>query len=122
MRLPVSAKLGPYEILAPLGAGGMGEVYKARDTRLERPVAIKVLPADKVADPTRKQRFIQEARALDFALCQELYGFPVHQLDCCQIQHEAGSQYFGPQQSSQRRQLFPLDPAGELENDLLTFG
>ena len=63
MRLAVGARLGPYEIVAPLGTGGMGEVYKARDTRLERLVAIKVLPADKVADPTRKQRFIQEARA-----------------------------------------------------------
>jgi Tol biopolymer transport system component len=63
MRLAVGARLGPYEIVAPLGAGGMGEVYKARDTRLERLVAIKVLPADKVADTARKQRFIQEARA-----------------------------------------------------------
>src|SRR5215467_12910122 len=63
MRLAVGARLGPYEIVAPLGAGGMGEVYKARDTRLERLVAVKVLPADKVADAARKQRFIQEARA-----------------------------------------------------------
>ena len=63
--MPLSAgdKLGPHEILAPLGVGGMGEVYQARDTRLERLVAVKVLPADKVADPERKQRFIQEARA-----------------------------------------------------------
>ena len=63
MQLTVGTLLGPYEITAPLGAGGMGEVYKARDTRLERMVAVKVLPADKVADPARKQRFIQEARA-----------------------------------------------------------
>jgi serine/threonine protein kinase len=63
--MPHSAgsRLGPYEIGALLGAGGMGAVYKARDTRLERLVAIKVLRADKVADPARKQRFIQEARA-----------------------------------------------------------
>jgi Tol biopolymer transport system component len=64
MRLTVGTRLGPYEIAAPLGAGGMGEVYKAKDTRLERLVAIKVLPAGKVADPARKQRFIQEARAV----------------------------------------------------------
>jgi len=63
MQLAVGTCLGPYEITASLGAGGMGEVYKARDTRLERVVAVKVLPADKVADPARKQRFIQEARA-----------------------------------------------------------
>jgi eukaryotic-like serine/threonine-protein kinase len=63
MPLSVGSKLGPYEILASIGAGGMGEVYKARDTRLDRIVAIKVLSADKVADPERKQRFRQEAKA-----------------------------------------------------------
>ena len=56
-------KLGTYEILAPIGAGGMGEVYKARDTRLDRVVAVKVLPADATAEPDRKRRFIQEAKA-----------------------------------------------------------
>src|ERR1022692_1280553 len=54
---------GPYEILAPLGAGGMGEVYRARDTRLGREVAVKVLPAAYSADPGRIRRFEQEARA-----------------------------------------------------------
>ena len=63
MPLSEGDKLGPYEILAPIGAGGMGQVYKARDTRLDRIVAVKVLPADKVADPERKQRFRQEAKA-----------------------------------------------------------
>jgi serine/threonine protein kinase len=63
--MPVSAgeKLGPYEILAPLGAGGMGEVYRARDSRLGRDVAIKVLPASFAADPDRLRRFELEARA-----------------------------------------------------------
>jgi serine/threonine protein kinase len=63
--MPISpgTKLGPYEILAPIAAGGMGQVYQARDTRLDRIVAIKVLPADKVADADRKQRFRQEAKA-----------------------------------------------------------
>jgi len=59
----VGQQIGPYQILALLGAGGMGVVYQARDTRLKRAVAIKVLPADKVSDPERKRRFIQEARA-----------------------------------------------------------
>jgi Tol biopolymer transport system component/tRNA A-37 threonylcarbamoyl transferase component Bud32 len=63
MPLSVGSKLGPYEVLALIGAGGMGQVYKARDTRLDRIVAIKILPADKVADPERKQRFRQEAKA-----------------------------------------------------------
>src|SRR5215470_11565695 len=57
------SQLGPYKIEAPLGAGGMGEVFRARDTRLGRAVAIKILPRDKVADPERKRRFVQEARA-----------------------------------------------------------
>jgi serine/threonine protein kinase len=56
-------RLGPYEIVAPIGAGGMGEVYRARDTRLQRDVAIKVLPAAWSSDPERLARFEQEARA-----------------------------------------------------------
>jgi Tol biopolymer transport system component len=56
-------RLGPYEIAAPIGAGGMGEVYKARDTRLERDVAVKVLPALFARDPDRQARLEQEARA-----------------------------------------------------------
>lgn len=63
MPLATGTKLGPYEITAPLGSGGMGEVYRARDARLNRTVAIKVLPASFSADHDRLQRFAQEARA-----------------------------------------------------------
>ena len=56
-------RIGPYEVLAPLGAGGMGEVYRARDERLSREVALKVLPADLAADPGRLKRFEKEARS-----------------------------------------------------------
>ena len=63
MSLAAGSRLGPYEIVSPLGAGGMGEVYRARDTRLGREVAIKVLPADRLADEARRARFVQEARA-----------------------------------------------------------
>jgi Tol biopolymer transport system component len=63
MPVKPGARLGPYEVLAPLGAGGMGEVYHARDSRLARDVAIKVLPEDSTADPERLQRFAQEAKA-----------------------------------------------------------
>ncbi|UCE02910.1 MAG: protein kinase, partial [Candidatus Latescibacterota bacterium] len=64
MPIPSGTHLGPYEILGPLGAGGMGEVYRARDTRLERSVAIKVLPAQLAGDPARRERFEREARAV----------------------------------------------------------
>ena len=64
MTLGPGVRLGPYEILAPLGAGGMGEVYTATDTRLGRTVAIKVLPAGVASDPERCRRFEQEARAI----------------------------------------------------------
>jgi serine/threonine protein kinase len=64
MPLSTGTHLGPYEILAPLGAGGMGEVYRARDTRLERTVAVKILPAQFASDPVRKQRFEREAKTI----------------------------------------------------------
>lgn len=64
MALASGTKLGPYEIQALLGAGGMGEVYRARDTRLDRSVAVKILPSAFSSDRDRLQRFQQEARAL----------------------------------------------------------
>jgi len=64
MALTAGTKLGPYEIQSPLGTGGMGEVYRARDTRLERTVAVKILPAAFSAEADRLQRFEQEARVL----------------------------------------------------------
>src|SRR5512142_406685 len=63
MPLTAGSRLGPYAIQAPLGAGGMGEVYRALDTRLQREVAIKVLPQEVAADPDRIARFEREARA-----------------------------------------------------------
>src|SRR6266581_2052527 len=63
MTLPAGTKLGRYEIRAQLGAGGMGEVYLAQDTRLDRKVALKVLPADVASNRDRMERFVREAKA-----------------------------------------------------------
>jgi len=64
MPLPSGARLGPYELLGLIGAGGMGEVHSARDTRLDRTVAIKVLPDHVSADPERRARFEREAKII----------------------------------------------------------
>jgi serine/threonine protein kinase len=64
MTLSSGSRLGPYEIVAPLGAGGMGEVYRARDRKLDRDVAIKVLPESVAADPDTLARFEREAKAV----------------------------------------------------------
>ena len=64
MAIASGTKLGPYEIVGPLGAGGMGEVYRARDTRLDRDVAIKVLSGHFVSSPSLKERFEREARTI----------------------------------------------------------
>jgi serine/threonine protein kinase len=64
MRFSAATRLGPYEIVSSIGAGGMGEVYGARDTRLDRTVAIKVLPEHRSASPQIRERFEREARAI----------------------------------------------------------
>lgn len=64
MRLTPGDRFGPYEVLGPLGAGGMGEVHRARDTRLHRDVALKILPDDVARDPERVARLTREARLL----------------------------------------------------------
>ncbi|MBN4048007.1 hypothetical protein JYU09_00325 [bacterium AH-315-O15] len=64
MALALGVRLNPYEIVSALGAGGMGEVYKARDTRLDRTVAIKVMPEHVATDPELKQRFEREAKTI----------------------------------------------------------
>jgi len=64
MTIAFGQKLGPYEVLSPLGAGGMGEVYKAKDTRLDRSVALKVLPSELARDPSRRARLEREAKTI----------------------------------------------------------
>ena len=82
MTLSAGTRLGPYEILAPLGAGGMGEVYRARDSKLERDVAIKVLPQSLAADPDALARFEREAKAvaaLSHPNILAIYDFGTHE-------------------------------------------
>src|SRR6516162_6419097 len=77
MVLNVGSRLGPYEVLLPLGAGGMGEVYRARDTKLGRDVAMKVLPEALAQDPERIARFEREAKvlaSLNHGSIASLYG------------------------------------------------
>src|SRR5579863_7783365 len=64
MALSAGTRLGPYEIISAIGPGGMGEVYRAKDTRLDRTVAVKVLPSHLSSDPELKQRMEREARAI----------------------------------------------------------
>ena len=71
MPLQPGTTLGPYEILSPIGAGGMGEVYKARDTKLDRDVALKVLPKAFTSDPDRLARFEREAVGARVAIVPE---------------------------------------------------
>ena len=100
----IGETLDRYKIESKLGEGGMGVVYKARDTHLDRVVAIKVLPHDKVADPDRKQRFVQEAKAasalnhpgivtvhdirsdagIDFIVMEYAAGRTLDQVDSCE--------------------------------------
>jgi Tol biopolymer transport system component len=84
MTIPSGTRLGPYEIAAPIGAGGMGEVYRARDTRLGRDVAVKVLPAHLAGDPARRERFEREARAVS----------ALNHPHICTL-HDIGSETFG---------------------------
>ncbi|MGH7337886.1 MAG: hypothetical protein ACREI7_09925 [Myxococcota bacterium] len=73
MTLAAGTRLGPYRVVAPLGAGGMGEVYRAHDTRLDRPVALEILPESVVKDADRVRRFVVRADASSDAVLIESF-------------------------------------------------
>ncbi len=115
MTLSAGAKLGPYEVLAAIGAGGMGEVYRARDTRLDRMVAIKVLPAHLAGNPDLRQRLEREARAISSL------SHP-HICVLHDIGHQDGTdflvmEYLEGETLAKRLEKGPLPPA-----QLLTYG
>ena len=76
MRLSTNEKFGPYTLISPLGEGGMGEVWKARDTRLDRTVALKILPEELSRDEGFRTRFQRESRAA--AMLEEPHVIPIH--------------------------------------------
>jgi serine/threonine protein kinase len=98
----LGSRLGPCEVVSALGAGGMGEVYRARDTRLGRDVAIKILPAAFAADPDRLRRFEQEARAV--AALNRPHICQIHDVgpDYLVLEYVEGERLHGP---------MPLDEA-----------
>jgi len=116
MPLEPGARLGPYEIVGPLGAGGMGEVYRAKDTKLNRDVAIKVLPAAFAADPERLARFEREAKllaSLNHSNIAHVYGFESAAMDDASSVHFLAMELAEGEDLSERlkRGAIPVDEA-----------
>ncbi len=116
MTLPGGSRLGPYEVVAPIGAGGMGEVYRAKDTKLGREVAVKVLPAAFAQDPERLARFEREARvlaSLNHPNIAHLYGFESARIDGGSSVHFLAMELVGGEDLSQRLKggAVPFDEA-----------
>ena len=117
------SRLGPYEITAPLGAGGMGEVYRATDTKLGREVAIKVLPADLAHDPERLARFEREARllaSLNHTNIAHVYGFESATLPDRSTAHFLGMELVLGEELAARatRGAIPVDEALEIARQI----
>jgi eukaryotic-like serine/threonine-protein kinase len=104
--LASATRLGPYEIVAPIGVGGMGEVYRARDTRLDRIVAIKVLPASFANDADRLQRFEREPRGLSSLSHPNLLG--IYDIGTEGETHYLVSEYLEGQSLGERMRGGPL--------------
>jgi serine/threonine protein kinase len=117
MAVTAGIRLGPYEILAPLGAGGMGEGYRARDTRLDRTVAIKILPATFAGDADRLDRFEHEARLLSTVNHPNLLA--IHDVGAQDGVHYLVSEFLEGQTLQEKRNISPLSQRRVLKNERL---
>src|SRR5260221_7002568 len=113
MPLPAGTRLGSYEVLAPLGAGGMGEVYRARDGRLGGEVAIKVLPPDFVADAESRRRFLWEAQAA--ASLNHPHIATIHEIDDAQGVTFIAMELIAGQDLGEKRARERLEPKRALD-------
>src|SRR6266542_7106565 len=117
MPLSRGTRLGPYEIVDAIGAGGMGEVYKARDTRLDRTVAIKILPS---TDPDRRQRFAREAKAIaalshpHICVLHDVGSEPLSTDPTCRVDFIV-MEYLEGESLADRLKAGPLPPAALLD-------
>ena len=112
MPLQPGSRLGPYELLAPIGAGGMGEVWRARDTKLGREVALKILPEAVASDPERLARFEREAQllaSLNHPNIAAIYG--LEEADGAPLPRAGAGRGRGPRGSGSTRGPLPLDEA-----------
>jgi serine/threonine protein kinase len=115
MAVTAGTRLGPYEILASLGAGGMGEGYRARDTRLDRTVAIKILPATFAGDADRLDRFEHEARLLSTVNHPNLLA--IHDVGAQDGVHYLVSEFLEGQTLQEKRNISPLSQRRVLKNE-----
>jgi serine/threonine protein kinase len=115
MAVTAGTRLGPYEILASLGAGGMGEGYRARDTRLDRTVAIKILPATFAGDADRLDRFEHEARLLSTVNHPNLLA--IHDVGAQDGVHYLVSEFLDGQTLHEKRNISPLSQRRVLKNE-----
>jgi serine/threonine protein kinase len=115
MAVTAGTRLGPYEILASLGAGGMGEGYRARDTRLDRTVAIKILPATFAGDADRLDRFEHEARLLSTVNHPNLLA--IHDVGAQDGVHYLVSELLEGQTLQEKRNISPLSQRRVLKNE-----
>src|SRR5437660_5469035 len=122
MTLAAETRLGRYEIRSKLGAGGMGEVYLASDTKLDRKVALKILPADVAAHPDRMKRFVQEAKAASALNHPNI--ITIHEIDETEAGHFIATEFIEGETLRQRMRDTPmklgdvLDVAAQIANAL----